>query len=68
MAANKADVLMCLLLEQKARSLPFLLGWHGGKEEEMVKSVSNVCLSRLLRSVLKMWVLKFSAWSIFVRV
>lgn len=47
----------------------FLWGGHGGREEEVVKSVSNVLLSRLLRSVLKMWVfLKFSAWSIFVKV
>lgn len=45
------------------------LGGHGGREEEVVKSVSSVLLSRLLRSVLKMWVfLKFSAWSIFVKV
>lgn len=40
-----------------------------GREEETVKSVSNVLLSRLLRNVLKLWVFfKFSAWSIFVMV
>lgn len=75
MAANETDLLTCLLLGQKARGLQsvFYLFYFffGGvrREEEILKSVSNVLLSSLSRSVLKMWVfLKFSAWSLFVRV
>lgn len=50
--------------------LSFLFFFRGvRREEEILKSVSNVLLSSLSRSVLKMWVfLKFSAWSLFVRV
>lgn len=50
--------------------LSFFIFFSGGEEGRGdIKSVSNVLLSSLSRSVLKIWVfLKFSAWSLFVRV
>lgn len=60
MAAKETDLLTCLLLGQKARGLQsvFYLFYFffGGvrREEEILKSVSNVLLSSLSRSVLKL--------------